>query len=111
LPTTSGHVRDIEPQELNTLLESGPRPVVIDVRESWEYTQGHIPGARLISLGELARRVNELDPQQPVAVICASGTRSQSAAALLGQKGFETIYNVVGGTLNWIQHGLPVEHN
>jgi hydroxyacylglutathione hydrolase len=111
LPTTSGDVRDIEPQELNTLLESGPRPVVVDVRESWEYTQGHVPGARLISLGELARRVNELDPHQPVAVICASGTRSQSAAALLGQKGFETVYNVVGGTFNWMQHGLPIERN
>jgi hydroxyacylglutathione hydrolase len=111
LPTTSGDVRDIEPQELNTLLERGPRPVVVDVRESWEYTQGHIPGARLISLGELTRRVNELDPHEPVAVICASGTRSQSAAALLGQKGFETVYNVIGGTFNWIQHGLPIERS
>ncbi|CAG0947164.1 partial thiosulfate sulfurtransferase, partial [Anaerolineae bacterium] len=37
-----------------------------------------------------------------------SGTRSQSAAALLGQKGFETVYNVVGGTVGWIQRGLPL---
>ncbi len=111
LPTTSGDVLDIEPQELNTLLESAARPIVVDVRESWEYTQGHIPGARLISLGEFAQRVNELDPKQPIAVICASGGRSQSAAALLGQKGFETVYNVVGGTFNWMQHGLPIERN
>lgn len=59
-------------------------------------------------LGEFARRVDELDPSQPVAVICASGSRSQSAAALLGQKGFETVYNVVGGTFNWMQQGLPL---
>lgn len=111
LPTTARDVRDIEPQELNTLLESSNRPVVIDVRESWEYAQGHIPGARLISLGEFARHTDELDPKQPVAVICASGSRSQSAAALLGQKGFDTVYNVVGGTFNWMQHGLPVERN
>lgn len=111
LPTTSGDVRDIEPQELKALLESDKRPVVIDVRESWEYTQGHVPGARLISLGEFARHVNEFDPQQPIAVICASGSRSQSAAALLGQKGFETVYNVVGGTFNWMQNGLPIERN
>ncbi len=81
------------------------------MRESWEYAQGHIPGARLMSLGEFARRTGELDPKQPIAVICASGSRSQSAAALLGQKGFDTVYNVVGRTFNWLQHGLPLERN
>lgn len=113
LPTTSGDVRDIEPMELSDLLENGngDRPVVIDVRESWEYSSGHVPGARLISLGEFAQHVDDLDPAQPVALICASGSRSQSAAALLGQKGFETVYNVVGGTYNWMQHGLPLEKN
>jgi rhodanese-related sulfurtransferase len=106
-------VRDIEPQELSALLEkeNGDRPVVIDVRESWEYAQGHIPGARLISLGEFAQRTGEFDPKQPIAIICASGSRSQSAAALLGQKGFDTVYNVIGGTYNWMQHGLPLERN
>lgn len=113
LPTTSGDVRDIEPDELFNLLEhgNGSRPVVIDVREAWEYAQGHVPGARLVSLGEFARHVDELDPKQPIAVICASGSRSQSAAALLGQKGFDTVYNVVGGTLSWMQHGFPLERN
>ncbi len=112
LPTTSGDVRDIEPEELKELLEKGSnQPMVIDVRESWEYAQGHVPGARLISLGEFAHRVEELSPTQPVAVICASGSRSQSAAALLGQKGFDTVYNVIGGTFNWMQHGLPIERN
>lgn len=113
LPTSAGDVRDIDPQELYDLLEqgNGARPLVIDVRETWEYAQGHVPGARLISLGEFARHTDELDPQQPIAVICASGGRSQSAAALLGQRGFETVYNVVGGTLGWMQRGLPVERN
>ena len=82
---------------------------MVDVRESWEYAQGHVSGAKLIPLGELTRRLKELDPAQPVAVICASGSRSQSAAALLGQQGYETIYNVIGGTFNWMQSGLPLE--
>jgi len=113
LPTTSGDVRDIEPMELNDLLENGNgnRPIVIDVREAWEFSSGHVPGAHLISLGEFAQHVDNLDPAQPIAVICASGGRSQSAAALLGQKGFETVYNVVGGTYSWIQGGLPVERS
>lgn len=111
LPVTAGDVRDIEPLELNDLLQNGngSRPVVIDVRETWEYAQGHVPGALLIPLGDLSRRVDELDPATPTAVICATGSRSQSAAALLGQKGFETIYNILGGTLGWMQSGLPLE--
>jgi hydroxyacylglutathione hydrolase len=111
LPITGGDVRDIEVGELNDLLEHGSCPLVVDVREDWEYESGHIPGARLISLGELTRRVSELDPKQPVALICASGSRSQSAAVLLGQKGFETVYNVIGGMYAWAGRGLPVERN
>lgn len=111
LPLTSGDVQDITPAELSALLEkgNGSKPVVLDVREPWEFAQGHVPGARLIPLGELSRKVSDLDPSAPVAVICATGSRSLSAAALLGGKGFETIYNVTGGTMRWMQSGLPLE--
>ncbi|MEN9564474.1 MAG: hypothetical protein RIR73_2718 [Chloroflexota bacterium] len=112
LPLTSGDIKDIEPVELNNLLKSctnGDCPKIVDVREPWEYKQAHVPGAMLIPLGQLASRLHELDPEHPVAVICASGSRSQSAAALLGQKGFKTVYNVVGGTSSWMSHGLEVE--
>jgi rhodanese-related sulfurtransferase len=111
LPLTAGDVKDIEPAELNTLLQcrDDTSPVVVDVREPWEYQQGHVPGAVLIPLGQLASRVGELDSGRPVAVICASGSRSQSAAALLGQKGFKTVYNVSGGTSAWRRSGLSLE--
>jgi glyoxylase-like metal-dependent hydrolase (beta-lactamase superfamily II)/rhodanese-related sulfurtransferase len=111
LPTASGDVRDITPSDLYSLLEAadGNKPVVLDVREPWEYVQGHVPGAILIPLGELARRGVELDPNTPVAIICATGSRSLSAAALFGRWGFETIYNVAGGTMRWMQIGLPLE--
>lgn len=113
LPLTAGDIKDIEPQELHDLLlhGNGSRPVVVDVREPWEYQQGHVPGALLMPLGQLAMRLDELNPETPVAVICATGNRSQSAAALLGQKGFKTIYNVVGGTLSWMRSGLELERN
>jgi len=112
LPITAGDIQDVEPTELYQILQNcsnGDCPMVVDVRESWEYQQGHVPGAVLIPLGQLSARVNELDPQKPVAVICASGNRSQSAAALLGQKGFKTIYNVSGGTGAWMYSGLELE--
>jgi hydroxyacylglutathione hydrolase len=114
LPLTSGDIKDIEPIELDKLLKSssnGDRPMVLDVREPWEYKQGHVPSAMLIPLGQLSSRMGELNPETPIAVICASGNRSQSAAALLGQKGFKTVYNVVGGTGAWIKSRLEVERN
>jgi glyoxylase-like metal-dependent hydrolase (beta-lactamase superfamily II)/rhodanese-related sulfurtransferase len=112
LPITAGDIQDIEPRDLHQLLQSctnGDCPVVVDVREPWEYRQGHVPGALLIPLGQLSSRLNELDPAHPVAVICASGNRSQSAAALLGQKGFKTVYNILGGTGAWMYNGLEIE--
>lgn len=110
LPIASGDIKDIEPNELQNILEhcSGDCPIVVDVREPWEYQQGHVPGAVLMPLGQLSKRIRELNPDHPVAVICASGSRSQSAAAMLGQKGFKTVYNVVGGTGAWMYSGLPL---
>jgi hydroxyacylglutathione hydrolase len=111
LPVTSGDIEDIHPEELQSLLESSQddQPVVLDVREPWEFQQGHVPGAILIPLGQLANKVGELDPDRPVAVICQTGNRSQSAAALLGQKNFKKIYNVATGTTGWARQGLPIE--
>lgn len=114
LPLTAGDVKDIEPRELHDIMQTcsnGDCPVVVDVREPWEYKQGHVPGAILIPLGQLSGRVAELNTERPVAVICASGSRSQSAAALLGQKGFKTIYNVVGGTGAWMYDNLPLSRD
>ncbi len=112
LPLTAGYIIDVEPAELSQMLKNcsnGDCPTIVDVREAWEYQQGHVPDAKLIPLGQLASRLNELNPEKPVAVICASGSRSQSAAGLLGQKGFKTVYNVLGGTNAWIYSGLEIE--
>jgi glyoxylase-like metal-dependent hydrolase (beta-lactamase superfamily II)/rhodanese-related sulfurtransferase len=104
LPVTAGDIQDVSPAELSELLIAN-HLVVIDVREPWEYAQGHIPAARLIPLGQLATSLADLDPAQPVATVCASGSRSQSAAALLGQQGFATIYNLQGGMDAWTRAG------
>jgi glyoxylase-like metal-dependent hydrolase (beta-lactamase superfamily II)/rhodanese-related sulfurtransferase len=111
LPIASGDIQDIEPLELHLLLQTvseGESPLVLDVREPWEFRRGHVPGARLIPLGQLAERIGELEPERPVAVICASGNRSQSAAAMLGQRDFQKVFNVVGGTNAWKQAGLEI---
>jgi glyoxylase-like metal-dependent hydrolase (beta-lactamase superfamily II)/rhodanese-related sulfurtransferase len=111
LPVTSGDIVDLSAPELFDLLlnGNGSKPVVVDVREPWEYAMGHIADARLIPLGQLAQRLNELDPHKPVAVVCQSGSRSQSAAALLGQKGFSKVYNLQYGMSGWQMAGLEMD--
>jgi hydroxyacylglutathione hydrolase len=108
LQVTSGDIEDVQPVDLQAMLQNGTCPQVLDVRERWEFQMGHVAGAKLISLGELPGRISELDPDQPVVVICQSGSRSQSAAALLGQKGFKKVYNVVGGMSAWQMSGLEI---
>jgi hydroxyacylglutathione hydrolase len=111
LPVTSGDIEDIDAPELHQMLNNGNGLVLVDVREPWEYRQGHVSQALSIPLGDLARRVGELDTAKPVALICASGNRSQSAAALLGQKGFAQVYNVQHGMIGWQRSGYPVSRN
>ena len=72
---------------------------------------GAVPGSVNVPLGQLAGRIDEFDKTRPVAVICEHGNRSQSAAALLGQKGFGKVYNILGGTNGWREPGLPVSRN
>ncbi len=81
---------------------------VIDVREPYEHRGGVIPGALKMPLGQLPQRVQELDPNQRYAIVCASGNRSQSAAAWLAEQGFE-VANVVGGMSLWLGARHPVE--
>ncbi len=109
-PVTSGDIEDLTPPQLYEMLQNGNAPIVLDVREEWEYLQARVPGSQLIPLGKLHNQIHSFDPEQPIAVICATGNRSQSAAALLGQNGFKKIYNVVEGISGWIRHGFPVEN-
>ncbi len=109
LPTASGDIQDIDPRELEARLHEDSRWVVLDVRELWEFRNGHVPGAKHVPLGELQARIGELDPNQPIAVICETGARSQTGAALLAQKGFKTIYNVREGTSGWRRRGFSIE--
>lgn len=84
----------------NTSAEGSPF-VIVDVREPAEYIFNHIPGAISMPLGELSNRINELDPNKDIAVICRTGTRSDLACCLLAEQGFKSIYNVIPGMIAW----------
>ena len=70
----------------------------VDVREPMEWAMGTLPGAELIPLGELHRHVDRLDRQRPLLLVCRSGNRSNTAAAMLARIGFTTA-NLSGGML------------
>jgi phage shock protein E len=75
---------------------------VIDVRQSWEYSDGHVEGALNIPLDEIPNRVSDIKAMhQPVIVYCRSGSRSGMAAGILQQMGLETVIN--GGGLGEMQ--------
>jgi phage shock protein E len=104
---TAPRVPAIDVAELRQRLAAAPKPFLLDVREPWEYAQAHVADARLIPLGELERRVNEVPRDQPILVICHSGQRSLAAAAYLRQRGYPEVSNVDGGTAAWIEKGYP----
>jgi rhodanese-related sulfurtransferase len=80
---------------------------VIDVREGFEYTDGHVPGAVHIPMGTVPGRVEEFRADEPVYVICRSGNRSHQVGLFLERHGIETV-NVSGGTDAWQAAGFPV---
>jgi hydroxyacylglutathione hydrolase len=82
---------------------------VLDVRRPGEHAGGHVPGAVNVPLSELQRRLGELDPRRPTAVVCQTGYRSSAAASLLRRAGFPEVFNVAGGTAAWIAAGQPVD--
>jgi glyoxylase-like metal-dependent hydrolase (beta-lactamase superfamily II)/rhodanese-related sulfurtransferase len=101
-------VWEIEPHGLEEF--AGPVQI-LDVREEEEFTGplGHIEGAVLIPLGQLAARVDELQRDRPVVAVCRAGGRSAQATAILQQAGFGEIANLNGGMLRWRAEGHPVE--
>lgn len=98
---------EIDPQGLE---EASADVQVVDVREPFELDGplGHIAGAHMISLGELAVRCGELSTERPVVTVCRSGARSAQAALLLQQAGFIEVANLAGGMLRWRAQGHPV---
>lgn len=95
---------EITVDELKERLASASAPVLLDVREPWEYEAAHIEGSTLMPMGEVPGRAHqELDEDQPIVVLCHHGVRSLSVANWLQQQGFEQAKSVRGGIDLWSQ--------
>lgn len=96
--------------DVHTVAQIKDRPDVflLDVREQWEYDEGHIPGVILIPMGEIPERLEEVPTDREVIVTCRSGNRSGQVANFLRQNGFENIHNMSGGIIDWENAGYEV---
>ena len=108
LSYTFAGVWEIQPNVLEEYLE---RVTVIDVREPDEYSGafGHILGAKLVPLGSLVARLEELPKDKPLVMVCRSGARSAQATVLLKNKGIAKVANLAGGMLRWRAQRFPAE--
>jgi rhodanese-related sulfurtransferase len=93
-------VPEITPTEFVTRRDSGEDLTLLDVREEWELGVASVPNIKHIPMGQVADRLNELDAQKTVVVLCRSGRRSLEVAKFLKGNGFDAI-NLAGGILAW----------
>jgi adenylyltransferase/sulfurtransferase len=93
-------------EELKRRLDKGDDIFVLDVREPHEYQICNI-GGYLIPLGDLPKRVSELDSSKEIVAHCRSGARSAKAVAFLRQAGFRKVHNLAGGILAWADRVDP----
>ena len=100
-------IKEITAKELKAIIDRKDKFVLVDVREPHEYQIAKIPGARLIPLGEVAQRANELDTADDIVVHCRTGVRSAKAIGVLQKMGFKRLRNLKGGILAWSQDVDP----
>ena len=95
--------------ELKERLDRGDQLTIIDVREPFEWDIGNLGshGARLIPLGEIEDRADEIDPNDEVVLQCRSGARSAQALSILREKGYSRLWNLKGGILAWADQVDP----
>jgi rhodanese-related sulfurtransferase len=99
---------DLTVQQAHELIQARTSLVILDVRTQEEYDEGHIEGTTLITVGELATRLEELSRDDELLVYCRTGNRSSSAVSLLRDNGFTKIYHLRDGITAWIRAGYPI---
>ena len=97
-------MRHFTPKQLQDyLLEAENQPLLLDVREPWEFEYCSIKNSILIPMGELPSRLSELDSQREIIMICHHGIRSRQMGYYMEQAGFNSITNLDGGVERWAE--------
>ncbi len=102
-------VPTLSPDDLYEKRQSGPAPLVLDVRTPEEFRLGHIPGAVNIPHTELASRIGEVQQSHAVVLYCMLGPRARLGEKTLLDAGVGNVFHLDGGLHAWQQAGFPVE--
>ena len=96
-------MKQISAPELAAWLSDAARekPVLLDVREPWEFERARIEGAQLVPMREVPARLEEIEQGRPVVAICHHGGRSMQVALFLEKSGDDNVLNLVGGVDAW----------
>ena len=94
-------ISELEPLQLRARLDHGDTITILDVREPEEIRIAAFPGALHIPMGEIPARLNELDPDAAMVVVCHHGMRSAQVAMYLARTGFAHVSNLNGGIDEW----------
>lgn len=90
-------------------LQQNADVLMLDVREDWEYAEGHIPAITHIPMDQIPGRLSEIPKDRTVIVTCRSGNRSGQVTEFLRQNGYDQVHNMQGGIQAWQQAGFEVE--
>jgi len=95
-------MREFSAQELRAYLDAAAeQPLLLDVREPWEFDKARIEGATLLPMRSVPDRLQELDPERETVVICHHGIRSRMVGHFLESQGFSNVINLSGGVASW----------
>lgn len=108
VPDVATDIREVSPAEAQTAVSKAYSQFV-DVRTPEEYSSGHAARAINIPIDTLTAKLDTLEKNEPVYLICQTGNRSKKAAVILKEAGFNNVVNVTGGTTAWQTAGLPME--
>jgi len=105
-------MQHLRPAELKAWLDDPQRakPLLLDVREGWEFERCHLEGAVLLPMSTLQPRLGELDSKRETVVVCHHGVRSFHVARFLEHHGFSNVINLTGGVDAWakeVDHAMP----
>jgi len=111
LQQVKAEIDEVDVPRAREILDARDRPLLVDVRELDEWTEGRIPGAIHIPRGFLESRIEQAAPDhaQPIILYCAGGHRSAFAAKSLGELGYENVASLAGGYTDWKRSGFPTE--
>lgn len=101
-------VKDLSAQELATWLSGAEHVRLIDVRTSSEASRGMIAQAENVPLHLLPLQEEQVVARRRVVFYCRSGARSEQACLFMSMRGHPEVYNLRGGLLAWLAHGLPI---